>query len=88
MPSPLENLCGPGKPLRQEAPDAKELAREQACAAAGSSEYGGRVLTVVGRGADYEEAIARAYQGVAQISFEGMQYRRDIGAKARGTESR
>ena len=26
MPSPLENLCGPGKPLRQEAPDAKELA--------------------------------------------------------------
>lgn len=26
MLSPLENLCGPGKPLRQEAPDAKELA--------------------------------------------------------------
>lgn len=26
MPSPLENLSGPGKPLRQEAPDAKELA--------------------------------------------------------------
>jgi len=26
VPSPLENLCGPGKPLRQEAPDAKELA--------------------------------------------------------------
>ena len=25
MPSPLENLCGPGKPLRQEAPDAKEV---------------------------------------------------------------
>ena len=25
MTSPLENLCGPGKPLRQEAPDAKEL---------------------------------------------------------------
>ena len=26
MPSPLENLAGPGKALRQEAPDAKELA--------------------------------------------------------------
>src|SRR5688572_27503417 len=26
VPSPLENLSGPGKPLRQEAPDAKELA--------------------------------------------------------------
>jgi len=24
--SPLENLCGPGKPLRKEAPDAKECA--------------------------------------------------------------
>ena len=26
MTSPLENLCGPNKPLRQEAPDAKEFA--------------------------------------------------------------
>jgi phosphoribosylamine---glycine ligase len=43
---------------------------------------GGRVLTVVGTGRDYREAIARAYQGVSAISFEGMQYRRDIGAKA------
>jgi len=24
--SPLENLCGPGQPLRQEPPDAKEMA--------------------------------------------------------------
>lgn len=43
---------------------------------------GGRVLTVVGRGRDFESAIERAYQGVAQISFEGMQFRRDIGRKA------
>jgi phosphoribosylamine--glycine ligase len=43
---------------------------------------GGRVLTVTGRGADFESAIACAYSGVAQISFEGMQYRRDIGRKA------
>jgi phosphoribosylamine---glycine ligase len=43
---------------------------------------GGRVLTVVGRGADFSEAIARAYQGVVEISFGGMQYRRDIGRKA------
>ena len=26
MPSPLENLCGPGKPLRAEPPDAREFA--------------------------------------------------------------
>jgi phosphoribosylamine---glycine ligase len=43
---------------------------------------GGRVLTVVGRGAHYEEAIERAYAGVSRISFEGMQYRRDIGRAA------
>jgi len=43
---------------------------------------GGRVLTVVGRGADYGEAIARAYEGAGRIAFDGMQYRRDIGRKA------
>jgi phosphoribosylamine--glycine ligase len=43
---------------------------------------GGRVLTVVGRGATYDAAIARAYDGVSKIGFEGMQYRRDIGRKA------
>lgn len=43
---------------------------------------GGRVLTVVGRGVDFADAIARAYAGVRQISFDGMQYRRDIGKKA------
>jgi phosphoribosylamine--glycine ligase len=43
---------------------------------------GGRVLTVVGRGEDFAEAIRRAYAGVAQISFDGMQFRHDIGRKA------
>jgi len=43
---------------------------------------GGRVLTVVGRGDDFPEAIARAYAGVLQISFDGMHYRHDIGRKA------
>jgi phosphoribosylamine-glycine ligase len=28
--------------------------------------------------------MRRAYGGVAQISFDGMQYRRDIGRKAVG----
>jgi phosphoribosylamine--glycine ligase len=42
---------------------------------------GGRVLTVVGRGPSYADAIARAYAGVAAISFDGMQFRRDIGRK-------
>jgi phosphoribosylamine--glycine ligase len=43
---------------------------------------GGRVLTVVATGADYRTAIDRAYEAVGLISFEGMQYRRDIGRKA------
>ena len=43
---------------------------------------GGRVLTVVATGSDYSAAIGRAYQAVALISFDGMQFRRDIGRKA------
>lgn len=43
---------------------------------------GGRVLTVVGRGDDFAESIARAYAGVHKISFDGMQFRHDIGRKA------
>ncbi|MEO7274749.1 MAG: phosphoribosylamine--glycine ligase [Vicinamibacterales bacterium] len=48
---------------------------------------GGRVLTVVGRGPSFESAIARAYDGVGRIQFDGMHYRRDIGAKARGIQT-
>ncbi len=43
---------------------------------------GGRVMTVVGRGRNYPEAIERAYAGASRISFEGMHRRTDIGAKA------
>jgi phosphoribosylamine--glycine ligase len=43
---------------------------------------GGRVLTVVGRGDGYEAAMRRAYEGVGRISFEGCQFRSDIGRKA------
>jgi len=43
---------------------------------------GGRVLTVVGRGADYAAAMARAYDAAARITFDGMFYRKDIGRKA------
>ena len=43
---------------------------------------GGRVLTVVGRGATFSAAIETAYRAVACIRFNGMQFRRDIGRKA------
>jgi phosphoribosylamine--glycine ligase len=43
---------------------------------------GGRVLTVVGRGQSYRAAIDRAYYAVAQIGFDRMHFRRDIGKSA------
>jgi len=41
---------------------------------------GGRVLGVTATGPDLPGAAARAYEAAAKISFEGAQYRRDIGA--------
>jgi phosphoribosylamine--glycine ligase len=49
---------------------------------------GGRVLTVVGQGRNFQEAIRRAYAGVDCIRFDGMQFRRDIGRKALSEERR
>jgi phosphoribosylamine---glycine ligase len=43
---------------------------------------GGRVMTVVGKGATFRAAIDRAYSAVSRIRFGGMQYRSDIGQKA------
>jgi phosphoribosylamine--glycine ligase len=43
---------------------------------------GGRVMTVVARSADYASAVARAYEAVGRIRFDGMHARKDIGRKA------
>lgn len=43
---------------------------------------GGRVLAVTAEAADLREALDRIYQRIKTISFEGMQYRRDIGHRA------
>ncbi len=43
---------------------------------------GGRVLGVTAVGETYRDAIRKVYDAVSCISFEGMQYRKDIGAKA------
>lgn len=44
---------------------------------------GGRVLTVVGCGPTFDDARQVAYDAVSAIRFEGMQFRRDIGRKAK-----
>ena len=43
---------------------------------------GGRVLGVTANADSLDQALARAYQAMAEISFEGMYYRRDIGFRA------
>ena len=40
---------------------------------------GGRILTVVGRGATIEDARAVAYRNIGRIMLEGAQFRTDIG---------
>jgi len=43
---------------------------------------GGRVLGVTARGTDLKSAVARAYEAVGKISFDGAHYRKDIAARA------
>ncbi len=45
---------------------------------------GGRVLAVTATAAGLAEARRRAYEAVELVGFEGMQFRRDIGAAAAG----
>ncbi len=48
----------------------------------GTRVTGGRVLAVTGLGPDLAAARRAAYAGIDQISFDGMQVRRDIGWRA------
>jgi phosphoribosylamine--glycine ligase len=43
---------------------------------------GGRVLGITAVAADLQSALNAAYKRLAEISFDGMQYRRDIGWRA------
>ena len=40
---------------------------------------GGRVLAVTGRAQEIETALQRAYDSVSHITWNGMNYRKDIG---------
>jgi phosphoribosylamine--glycine ligase len=62
---------------------------------AGTTEWGDRVVTAGGRvlavsalGPTLTDARDRAYRACAQLSFDGMQFRRDIAEAAAGGESR
>ncbi len=43
---------------------------------------GGRVLAIAAAAPELREALDKAYAALAKISFEGMQFRRDIGYRA------
>ena len=68
--------------MAAECPDVTVFHAGVAAAEGGLVTSGGRVLTVVGRGAGYADAIARAYDAVSRSHFDGMQHRTDIGRKA------
>ena len=43
---------------------------------------GGRVLGVTAAAPSLQEALNRAYEAIAEVDFQGMYYRRDIGHRA------
>jgi phosphoribosylamine---glycine ligase len=49
---------------------------------------GGRVLGVTARGRNIEDAVARVYEAVEKIQWDGMHFRKDIAQKALGKVSR
>jgi len=49
---------------------------------------GGRVLGVTALGEGIAQAIERAYEAVGRISWDGCQFRKDIGAKALAREAK
>ncbi len=44
---------------------------------------GGRVLSIVGQGEDFNEAFSITYKGINRVHFDGMNYRCDIGHQVR-----
>ncbi len=40
---------------------------------------GGRVMAITSFGEDFKSALAKSYENVSKLSFEGMNYRKDIG---------
>jgi phosphoribosylamine---glycine ligase len=49
---------------------------------------GGRVLGLTATGDSLHQALSRAYQALAEIQFEGIYYRRDIGHRALKPETK
>ncbi|NTW40837.1 MAG: phosphoribosylamine--glycine ligase [Cellulomonadaceae bacterium] len=70
-----------GVDLAEQVPDVHVLHAGTASAADGLVSAGGRVLSVVGTGADIDAAREAAYAGVERISLRGSHHRTDIAAR-------
>ena len=44
---------------------------------------GGRVLSIVCQGKDFDKVFEKAYKNLKEINFEGIFYRKDIGHQVR-----
>ena len=44
---------------------------------------GGRVLSIVCQGEDFNKVFEKAYKNLEEISFDGIYYRKDIGYQVR-----
>ena len=44
---------------------------------------GGRVLSIVCQGNDFNKVFEKAYKNLKEINFEGIYYRKDIGHQVR-----
>ena len=44
---------------------------------------GGRVLSIVCQGQDFDQVFEKAYKNLKEVSFEGIYYRKDIGHQVR-----
>lgn len=67
----------------------EELSRDTVCFHAGTKSENGEIITSGGRvfgltawDKDIESAVRKAYSNVNSVSFDGMQYRRDIARRA------
>ncbi|MDH4065407.1 MAG: phosphoribosylamine--glycine ligase [Acidobacteriota bacterium] len=68
--------------LSHECPDVLAFFSGVRAEGSGLVTAGGRVMTLVARDRSFPAAIARVYEAVSRVNFEGMHFRRDIGRKA------
>ncbi len=45
---------------------------------------GGRVMSIVCQGTDFDKVFEKAYKNLKEVNYEGIYYRRDIGHQVRG----